>query len=177
MALVVEDGTGRADADSYATLEAALARHTALGNAAWAAIASDALREQALRRATEYMVGTYRLRWSGVRKSTTQALDWPRDAVPLPDSPGSYHGDRDYFPSNQVPQEVVNACIDLALKAATSTLAPDLGRAVRRRKVGPIDTEYEPGASQVTQYRAIDLALAPFLRNASGGAMMRIRRA
>ena len=84
MSLIVEDGTGRADAESYASVSVADAYHTARGNTAWAALATTALKEAALRKATDYLGQTYGLRWKGYRMTTTQALDWPRELVCRP---------------------------------------------------------------------------------------------
>lgn len=155
MALVVEDGTGLSTAESYISVVDADARHAALGNTAWAAISTTALKEQALRRATIYMVRAYRQNWKGCRSHLTQALDWPRYGVTV---------DGFYVDSNSVPADVKNACADFALKASTGDeLAPDLTRGVIRKKVGPIETEYDRGSPQQTRYRAIDLALVPYL--------------
>jgi len=163
MALVVEDGSGRADAESYITVADASARHTAFGNAAWAALASDAVREAALRNATAYMVQAYRGRWSGLKMTGTQALDWPRYGVVV---------DGFDIASDIVPTEIANACADLALKAAAGELNPDLERAIIREKVGPLETEYSAHSPQAIRYRAIDMALAPYLMGSSAMATL-----
>lgn len=155
MALVVETGTGSATADSYISLTDAATRHTNLGNTAWAALASDTVREQYLRRATEYLEGAYRKRWYGYRKTDTQALSWPRT--------GAYKDDY-LVPDTIVPAEVKNACADLALKAATVTLAEDLGQAVVKEKIDVIEIEYDKNAPAYTQYRSIDMMLAVYLK-------------
>lgn len=49
MSLVTEDGTAKADAESYCTVAFATTYHSDRGNAAWAALASDTVREQLLR--------------------------------------------------------------------------------------------------------------------------------
>ena len=144
MALTVETGTGSATADSYISLVDAATRHTNLGNTAWAALASDTVREQYLRRATEYMEGAYRLRWKGYSKTATQALSWPRSFVYREPFVQGAVGSYPYLVSDTiVPNEVKNACADLALKSATVTLADDLGQAVVREKIGVIETEYD----------------------------------
>lgn len=171
MAIVVEDGTGKADAESYISVADASTYHTARGNTAWAALASDTVREQMLRRATEYITGKYRLRWKGYRVSATQALDWPRSLVVRPDY--AYAGSNGqtviggdyYFPSDEVPVEVVRACAELALRAISGPLADDLGQKVKREKVGPIENEYVDGAPATVTYTAIDNMLAPFLKS------------
>lgn len=164
MALIVENGTGLATAESYASVAQASARMTALGNDTWATI-TTAQMEEALRRATAYMVQAYRNRWAGTRLLRAQALDWPRYGVST---------DGFTIESTIVPTEVVNACIDLALKAAAGDLNADLTRAIIREKVGPLETEYSAHGAEQTRYRSIDMALAPFLR--WGGTSARLVR-
>lgn len=167
MALEVEDGTGKANAESYISVADADTRRSNLGgDAGWTA-ASTAEKEAALRKSTEYMLQAYRDRWQGYRQVTEQALDWPRNSVVV-----------DEFvvvDSDVVPAEVKNACADLALKAISESLAPDLERAVVRERVGPIETEYDRASPQSKRFRAIDMMLAPYLTG--GGANMRLVRA
>lgn len=167
MSLVVEDGTGKADAESFISVAAASTRHTALGNAAWAAAASDTVREQALRRATQYMEQAWRLRWKGTRASETQALSWPRYInVPI---------DGFYIDSDEVPATIANACADLALRALSDDLNADQTQAIKREKVGPLETEYSEFSPQAVRFRSIDMMLAPYLTGT--GANMRLERA
>lgn len=166
MALVVEDGSGLANAESYIAVADADARHSALGNTAWAGF-DTTTKEQLLRQATEYMLQAYRDRWQGYRQTTTQALDWPRNSVIV-----------DEFvevSATIVPTPVKNACADLALRASSADLAEDLTRGVIRSKVGPIETEYDRASPQGTRYRAVEMALAPFLKGSSSMATL-VRR-
>lgn len=165
MSLIVEDGTGMETAESYASVAQADARLAALGMTNWATLTTTE-KEQALRRATVYMVQVYGGRWKGTRLYRIQALDWPRYGVEVEGYAIS---------SAEVPVEVVNACIDTAFKAAAGDLNPDIGRAVKREKVGPLETEYADYGSQVVQYRAIDQLLAGLLRG--GGANVMLVRA
>jgi hypothetical protein len=175
MALIVEDGTGKADADTYCSLADATSYHAAMGNTAWAALANDTLREQALRRAAAYMVQTYRTRWAGYRVSKTQALDWPRYDVPQSDT---VDGDgAAYYANNVVPVEVRNACAELALRASAGSLLSDEGREVLEQTVGPITTKYARGGDQSKRYTAVDALLAGLLESPKGGVMMRLVRA
>lgn len=174
MALIVEDGTGRADADTYCALADATTYHAAMGNAAWAALATDEVREQALRRATLYMGQTYRLRWAGYRKTDTQALDWPRHNVPKPDtSDGRFMA---YYDDDVVPVEVRNACADLALKASAGDLLADQSQAVIERTVGPITTKYAAGSSATKRFVAVDRLLAPLLADGGSSSALRLVR-
>jgi hypothetical protein len=81
MALIVEDGTGFVDSESYISVADAAAYHVARNNDAWAS-GADVAWEGALRRATEWIDANYRARFSGYRtKSRAQALEWPRTSA------------------------------------------------------------------------------------------------
>lgn len=162
MALVVETGTGSATAESYASVSQADTRLAAHGNTLWATM-SEAEREQALRRATTFMEQAFRQRWRGTRLTRVQALSWPRYGVCV---------DGFDVPSTTVPGEVVNACIDLAFKAAGGDLAPDTARVAIREKVGPLETEYSPYSAQQPGYVAIERTLAPMLKGGAGMASL-----
>jgi len=172
MSLVTEDGTGLATAESYATLVEAAAYHTSIGNASWAALASDTVREQYLRKATFYMLQRYRPRWAGWRKTSTQALDWPRYNVPIKDAPVLYGGSPSYYDDASVPQTVKNACASLALRAATATLLADESRAVMSETVGPISVTYDAYSGQAVRYKEIDTMLAPYFKIGGGQVPM-----
>jgi len=170
MALVTEDGSGRADAESLLSVSDALTHHANRGNAAWALL-STAAQEQALRKATDYIQGVYGLRWGGYRVSQTQALDWPRYQVVRRDVLASHVVQ--YWPSNEVPAGVKRACAELALRASAGDLNPDNSQAIKREKVGPIETEYQDYSSAAPSYPAIDAALKPYL--ATGGSARLVR--
>lgn len=161
---MVETGAGLSNAESYISVADADSRHSAIGNTAWTG--TDAAKEAALRRATAYMEGAYRQRWRGTKLMREQALSWPRYGAVV---------DGWYVESTIVPAEVANACADLALKALSADLAPDLERGIVREKVGPLETEYDPFGSQTKRYRAIDMALAAYLTGS--GANVRLIRA
>jgi hypothetical protein len=174
MALIVEDGTGMATAESYTSVAEADLYFSNRANTAWAALGTPA-KEASLRKATDYMGQVYRLRWKGVRVNGVQALDWPRGFVERDDykyqgvNGASMIGGYFYFPSDEVPKEVKNACAELALKASSEELAPDLGQGIIREKIGPLETEYDKNSPQYTRYRAIDNLLATFLISTNNG--------
>jgi hypothetical protein len=179
MTLTVEDGTARADAESYASVAFATAYHDARGNAAWDELGSDTLREQYLRKATDFMVGAYRERWAGYRVTATQALDWPRYYVPMRDVPWG-NGENGgqwvaYWPMDSVPQIVQRACVELALRAIDGELAADLDPPVIEETVGPITTKYAIGARKNTVYQAVEAMLSPLFDGS--GSMIPVRRA
>ena len=164
MALVVETGTGSATAESYCSVADADARATALGNTAWTG--TDAAKEAALRRATQYMEQAYRGRWKGTRLYRVQALSWPRYGAEV---------DGYTLDSNIVPRDVANACADLALRALADDLNADQSQAVKREKVGPIETEYADYSAPGTRFVAVDMALSSYLRGS--GASVPLYRA
>jgi Putative DnaT-like ssDNA binding protein len=162
MALIVETGAGLSNAEAYVSVAAADARMTSFGNDTWATL-TTAEREEAIRRSTTHMVQAYRGRWAGQRVNSTQALDWPRWGVEV---------DGFYVASDSVPADIANACADLAFKAAAGDLAPDLTRGVVRKKVGPLETEYDRNSPQATRYRSIDMTLAPYLTGSAAMATL-----
>ena len=155
MALIIETGAGLPDAESYASVAEADAYHSKRGNVAWAALV-ESEKESLLVKATEYMVGQYRARWKGRRRTSTQALDWPRYDVELDDVDAC-------LGSEIVPVAVQNACAILALQAKSGELAPALKRTVKEKVIGPIKTVYADGAPEAVRYRAVDQVLKPFL--------------
>jgi hypothetical protein len=167
MTLIVEDGTGLPNAESYASVASADAQMAALGITIWSGLVTEE-KEQALRRATQYMEQAYRLRWHGYRTTNVQALSWPRSEVPIPDSPGRFAGYYTYVDEYSVPSEVSRACIDLAVRAAAGELLADQSQQVTREKIGPIETEYTPYGTQAKQYPAITSLLAPYFQYAPG---------
>lgn len=167
MALIVETGAGLADAESYISVADATAYHAARGNSAWAALASDTVREQLLRKATDYMEQRYGQAWKGQRVFSAQALSWPRVYVVANDF--EVAGDI-------VPQAVKNACMELALKASSGELLSDVTAVAKREKVGPIEVENFEGQSQNVRYQAVDGMLAAYL-GSGVGSMIRVVRA
>lgn len=117
MALIVTAGSS--SADSYATVAACDSYHSARGNATWTG--TDTLKEQALRRATQWLDGRYGSRWPGTTTyGRDQALDWPRAWV---EDASGYA-----VATETIPQEVVNATCEAALRELVSpgSLSPDV---------------------------------------------------
>jgi hypothetical protein len=156
--LIVEDGSGLSNAESFTSVADAAAYHASFGNtAAWAAIGAEADQEAMLRRATSYMQSRYYGMWAGDALGSTQRLDWPRSSVPTRDGYGA-------VPSNAVPPEVKNACAELALKAFSGELWPDSTQGVKREKIGPLEVEYDQYSPSTPVFNSIDASLAPLLK-------------
>jgi hypothetical protein len=175
MSLIVETGAVVAGAESYASVSDASAYHLARGNSTWGVL-TTAQMEEALRRATDYMLQTYRALWKGYRKDASQSLDWPRSFVYLEPFVVGGVGEYPYLVADTVvPDEVERACIELAIRAAAGELSPDLERAEQSVRVGEIAVTYDKNSSESPRYRAVDAMLSPFLK---GTAMnMKVERA
>lgn len=169
MALITEDGTGLSNAESLCSVAVADTYHMSIGNESTWFFLSPAVKEQCLRKATAFMSGRYRARYSGARKITTQALDWPRSLVPIKDAISlAYYGD------TAVPLPVQHACASLALRASTSTLNADQKRSKSSVTIGPISTTYDRFSPIANQYKEVDAMMAPYLA-AGGGAVEMVR--
>jgi hypothetical protein len=145
MALVVEDGTGLANAESYLSVDDATVYHTKFGNAGWTG--EVPVLERALRRATQYLDAEYR--YKGCKLNTTQALQWPRDSSTM-----SCLGLT--WPVAKLQQ----ACAELALRALSGSLYTDQSdAAVKSESIGPISVTYASSSNggQVRYVIADDL--------------------
>ncbi len=177
MSLIVEDGTGKSDAESYISVADADTYHVKRGNTAWGLLTLEA-KEVLLRKATDYMVQTYRTQWAGARKFDNQALDWPRYDVPKFDSPSGYGSYPAYYLDTIVPGEVKVACAELAYKANVDTLAPDIDRLTKREKVGTLEVEYDNNQGvPYKRYRAVDNLLGPLLMSLGSNSFVSLERA
>ena len=158
MAFVVETGAGLSNANSYASVSAADSYVADRGIAGWTAL-STTIKQQSLVNATDYLEATYRSAWKGNRVSETQSLSWPRYNVIV---------DGFNFASNVVPLQVVNACIEMAIRAsAGETLLADQGQRVRREKIDVIEVEYQDYSDPTQRYPLVNRMVMPYLISAS----------
>jgi len=153
MALIVEDGTGLDNADSYVSRADADTYVTNHGNESEWTSASDDDKDRALRIATAWLDGRYAGRWKGWRlRGNLQALDWPRDNVI--DNEGYY------LSYDELPAEIVIATIVAAVTHLTSSTplnAPNAGGtiAAERSKVGELEHEVKYASSEQTELLSI----------------------
>ena len=165
MALVT---TPSADnADSYATLADANAYFASIGETKWTG--SDAVKENALRRATNYLDNQYRGKWRGVRTLASQALAWPRAGV--------VDGDGFDLPLGEIPVQVQRATMEAALLVITGVkLEPvlDRGGAIKSvsKRVGALGKEivYQDGAPVMTRIVAIEGLLRDIVTSSPGAS-------
>ena len=165
MSLIVEDGTGLANAQSYISVADAdtyFTEHSA--PAVWTA-ASTAAKEKALKLAAQYMDAIFKMRWKGIRKQETQALDFPRYGIE----------DRDgyFLSSDALPTPIKQACAEYAVRSITNELYPDLtadsgSLSAKRVKVGPIevDKQWAGGTRPYRRYSIVEAMLVDMFRPA-----------
>ena len=118
MALVLEDGTGLANSNAYADVVWADVFATDRGEDRWMR-QSATLKAKYLVQATDYIDKNYR--FLGARTYHTQALEFPRRGVPLPNGGAWFYdeiADGFFFPSHVVPEQVKKACCEYAFRAA-----------------------------------------------------------
>lgn len=158
MALVVEDGTGKADADSYVSLAAAESYHVKYGNLAWAD-AESADRETALRKATRYLDSHYG--FAGIKTNAAQALQWPRSGVTI---------DGRNQAANELPAALLSATCEAAFLALSQDLTPALSRGgkVKSEQVDVIAVVYEDAAPVGTVFTLLDGLMRSISRSSSG---------
>jgi len=157
MALTIESGAGKTDADSYASVSDADAYNTDWrDSASWTGLAQEA-KERALRRGTRF-VDTFT--YKGVRQNQDQALDWPRDRVGLVDG-------QDILPGT-IPTRIKRAAMEAAIKDAEGeTLFPDHDGGTiesKSQQVGNLSesTTYANPAQPSKQFEAIRKLVKPF---------------
>jgi hypothetical protein len=108
MALVVENGTGLSNANSYQSVAGADAYHaTHSGSTVWSG-STTPQKEQALIIASQYLDIVYGRQYVGSKMSRLQGLLWPR--VGVTDIDGFGYG------SNEIPQAVLDATSEAALR-------------------------------------------------------------
>lgn len=168
MAIIVEDGTGLSNSETYISVAEADTYHANRGNDAWAAL-TNTVKEQLLRKSTDYLSAVYGSSWAGYPVKTTQALDFPRRDVPAP---------LGWYDYNVIPVPLKQAQAELALIAATTTLMPTTQtRGKKKVKVGPIEVEYDGTAPTAPKFLFASAKIDPLLKAyASSGVMVKLER-
>jgi hypothetical protein len=133
MALIVEDGSIVANANTYVSLADARTRAAILGVTI---SATDATAELQLQQATLYVDRTYRDRFKGTKVDNDQPLQWPRYDVYIDDYP---------IDSDVIPQELIDSEIYAAaqVEAGNDLYANSDGRSVQLEEVvGAVKVQY-----------------------------------
>jgi hypothetical protein len=162
MALIIEDGTNVANADSFATVAEC---RTYADNRGLTLPAADADVEVLLRKGTDYL-NSIESKFQGYRYyyADGQALCFPRGDI--------YEFDR--YIGMEIPQRLKDAQCQLAFDANSNTLlsAGD-GREVIEKKVGPLTTKWNPNGSTSPQYDPVAALalLEPLFKAGSGSSI------
>lgn len=133
MALIIEDGTGKPDAESFATAAEYVAYAAKFG---LTVPATEADQEANLRNAALQM---QTMNWKGCRAHSGQALSWPRKGVEL---------DGEVLPSNYIPARIQYGQMALAAEIHKDEIDPP------EQRQGPVTKERVEGAVEV-QYAEI----------------------
>jgi hypothetical protein len=170
MPIVVEDGTGKTDANSFASTAYADAYFGDRQIQAWASLTTP-VKEAALIKATDYIVLWFSTSFKGVQKTEEQALPFPRTGTGLP---------------TEMPAQLLKATCEYAVRAASAPLNDDVvvdgtGQVIQKlvERVGPIEDEttyHVPSElSFVGKRRPIPAAdgLMKFLLRNTGGGVIR----
>lgn len=163
--LIIEDGSGKVDANSYVSVDELRVFASARGLPLPSNDEDgDKQIEQKLILAADYLESE--IQYAGDKYSDAQALSWPRRYAYISDK---------LFPYNAIPKNLKLAQMRLALAALEGVeLQPVLsGNAedyVTEEKVGPIETKYADPTkfSGRATFTAVDALLAPLLGSGTG---------
>ena len=181
LTLIKEDGTGKADANSYASVADGDAYHAGhLYATAWTG-ATDDNKAVALVMATRLIDAEFQ--FNGTRTTAGQCLQWPRAMCPEPDNvhvpisvllPIPY----DYVEYDKVPKAVVQATCEMAreLLIADRTTAP-AGEGLKYYNAAGIQTGYDKTdkRSVLSQVAQVMLAKYGSQISAKSGAVRLVR--
>ena len=158
--LIIEDGTGKPDAQSYVDV----AGFRAFAAARGIPVPSDdtegnAKVEQSLIAAIDYLETM--VCFQGRKTKAEQALSWPRKGVYIDD---------ELYPDNVIPADIKTAQMRLTVESINGidlmpTISGNAADFVVKEKVGPIETEYADPTkfSGRATFTAVDALLAKWL--------------
>jgi hypothetical protein len=166
MGLIVEDGTGLANADAFMSLAEFKAYADAHGYD-YSAYDDEAQIEPAIRRGTTYVSSSFA--WPGYKvKRRAQALAWPRN--------GAVDRDGETISADAVPAEIKSAAGEAAwYELATGPLSPAvvLTERVKREKIEGIEVEYASAgataAASLPSLPIIDMLVSGLLASSNSG--------
>jgi len=151
MAIIVEDGSIVSGANSY------VSETEVTDYAAERGITLTAAPSVLIYKSMDYIEG---LSFVGMKYTEDQPLQWPRVGVYI---------DGYYVEVSEIPKELKAAQLStcISIDQSVNPLA-DIKPAIKSRKIGPIETQYQDGASSTTFSASIQHAFKKLVR--SGGA-------
>ncbi len=150
MTIVVEDGSGKNDANAYVSVSDTDAYAILRNRTGWAAL-TQAQKEASIVEASFYLDAQFI--FLGTKVLANQALSWPRSGVT-----DTIAGTA--IPNNAVPINVRRSVMELAIKSGMgTTLLEDLshGGQVTSESVGPISVSYKDTSPGTTLYMVTGL--------------------
>jgi hypothetical protein len=159
MALILEDGTGPAGANAYATEAMCDTYCDTRAITDWTSNTTGD-KEAALIRGSIGIDGLYRARFPGYRTYfRAQGLEWPRTMA--------YDAEGILVPGNAVPQEIIDAACEAAVRelVAPGSMIPDLerGGGILRLQAGSVAIDYGAASTPYTTFGVIDGIVAKLL--------------
>lgn len=132
--LVVENGMGLPNANSYCDLDFAIEYCTMKGYTDWLKLTENQQKIFIIR-GTEFVDNFYT--WKGIRKRQSQSMAFPRDNI----------YDDDKYPVEGIPDKLKKACIEAAFLNASSSAntlfsTKDENGKVKKQKVDTLEVEY-----------------------------------
>lgn len=162
MALIVEDGTNVANANSYNTVVEIRAFADLRG---FTLPVDDVEVEKLAVKATDYLE-SFRSRYQGVKTYSTQDLQWPRTGVVI---------ENDVIDGDEIPKDLKDAHCMATIETNSTDLLSNSKQAVKKKKVDVIEIEYQDGTSSSSKgSNKVDVYLEPLLR--AGGMQLKSNR-
>lgn len=146
--LIVEDGSGLPNANSYCDLDYALEYCTMKGYTSWQSL-SETEQKVFIIRGTEFIDNFYN--WRGRKGKGSQALSFPRFDL----------YDDDNYLINGIPDKLKKACLEAAFlnsstDASTLFSTKDENGAIKRQKVDSLEVEYFSNQQNETNLNNVD---------------------
>ena len=159
MTIVVEDGTGLSNSNSYVS-EAELTVY-----ATQRGITLTGGTEALLIKAMDYLET---LNYIGDKKTEEQALQWPRESVYI---------DGFYIEPSAIPQELKDAQMTLSIEIdeGNNPMAT-ISRATKKEKVDVLEVEYMDNAASAEIIRSVSSMLRKLLATGSGATSFSVVR-
>ncbi len=149
--LVVEDGTAKANSNSYETSANAQTYYNDQGY-------SETATDGAMIRGSRALDALYRARFKGSKTTSGQAMAWPRLGVTDEDG--------NSVASDTIPAAVKHAAAELA-RHVPADQATDAGKSIESVKAGSVQVDFAGGYRSRTILDYVDELMAPYLMSRS----------
>jgi hypothetical protein len=164
--LIVEDGSGKSNANSYTSIAEGDAYHDAhLYSSDWTG-ATDATKDIALAMATRQL--DEKFTWDGTKANETNALQWPRHNTT---DRGGYA-----IESTEIPQDLINATAELARLLIGSDRTAESGtKGFSELKAGSLMMKIDKSDSAKVMDDTIISMVSPFGSSKESGVIRLVR--